>query len=85
MAIVTMRYFAGVADAAGTREESVDLTEGATVAELCRSLASVHGPEFARILAISALLIDGKRAEETAAVPIREALTIDVLPPFAGG
>ena len=85
MTQVSLRYFAGVADAAGCREESIEVPEGATVAEMCRSLSAVHGPEFARIVAVSALLIDGARANETAPVPVRDGLVVDVLPPFAGG
>lgn len=85
MSAVTLRYFAGAADAAGARNQTVELAEGSSVAELCELLRGAHGPEFARILAVSAVLIDGKRMADAAIVPVHEGVTIDVLPPFAGG
>lgn len=82
---VQMRYFAGVAEAAGVREEMVAVGDDTTVADLCLTVSQAHGPEFARMLSVSALLVDGKRAEGSALLPIRDGLAIDVLPPFAGG
>ena len=50
-------------------------------------LAAALGAELARILGISALLIDGRTdLADDAALPQRGGeLAVDVLPPFAGG
>ncbi|MGO1592039.1 MAG: MoaD/ThiS family protein [Ancrocorticia sp.] len=85
MSSVSLRYFAAVAEAAGTAEESVEVAEGTTAAGLREQLGDLHGEEFARMLGVSALLIDGARADEDAALPVRDGLRVEVLPPFAGG
>lgn len=82
---ITMRYFAGVADAAGAREERLSVPAGATISELSAMLRGLHGQEFSRLFAMSAVLIGGKRAEATARIPMDDDVLIDVLPPFAGG
>jgi molybdopterin converting factor small subunit len=82
---VLVRYFAGVAEAAGTREERLSVAEGTPVAAFLRMLDQRHGAEFARQLAISAIVSEGARLDEAAILPVREGIAIDVLPPFAGG
>ncbi len=81
---VTIRYFAGLADAAGTRSETVDIENGSTLADLFDMLNASHSAKFARIAAISAFLIDGHRAEGYSVIP-GDGSVIDGLPPFAGG
>ncbi|MDO4887709.1 MAG: MoaD/ThiS family protein [Actinomycetaceae bacterium] len=81
---VTLRYFAAVAEAAGTADEVIELPHGASVGDLKAALASAHGEDFARQLAISAVLLDGRRADDAEAIPQGQA-RVDVLPPFAGG
>lgn len=83
MSSVSLRYFAGVAEAAGTPEESVEVAAGTTVAGLRERLAALHGADFARALGVSALLMDGVRVAEDAELPT--GIRIEVLPPFAGG
>ncbi|WP_241992991.1 MoaD/ThiS family protein [Cryobacterium frigoriphilum] len=79
--MVSIRFFAGAAEAAGT--ESLTL-ETATVGALRHDLVERFGPEFARVLGLCALLVNGTRATDDAA-RLPEAATVDVLPPFAGG
>ncbi len=80
---IRMRYFAAAADAAGTREETVELAEG-TVADLRTQLLARHSSEFGATLQICALLVNGTRAADDTPLPSGD-VTVDVLPPFAGG
>ena len=80
---VTVRYFAGAAAASGRGEERVSVPASSTLAELLPVLAARHGAALARVLAASSYLV-----AETHAEPgdrLAEGVTVDVLPPFAGG
>lgn len=77
---VTVRFFAGAAEAAG---EDQTLAEAGTVADLRAALADRYGAELERVLAQCALMSDGGRLEDDAA--LAPGATVDVLPPFAGG
>ena len=80
MSTVTVRYFAGAAEAAGRTTEEVSAT---TAAELRRGMAASHGPALEAVLARCSLLGAGRRlADEDELV---DGATVDVLPPFAGG
>jgi molybdopterin converting factor small subunit len=74
-----VRYFAAAAERAGTDEEQRFET---TLGELRDALARER-PGLAAILAQCAVLVDGSRAPDTAAID--GDVTVDVLPPFAGG
>ena len=76
-----IRFFAAVAEAAGTESATVDV---ASIGELRALLAGRHGAGFALILARCSLLVNGTRAADDA-VPLTGTDTVDVLPPFAGG
>lgn len=76
-----IRYFAGAAEAAGTRTESVE-TADLTVDSLLAYLGA-ENPALAQVLSVSALLADGVRVEGK--VSLRDVSQLDVLPPFAGG
>ncbi|MFE6233652.1 MoaD/ThiS family protein [Cellulosimicrobium sp. NPDC057862] len=78
--MVTVRYFAGARDAAGTETESVD---AATVGELHAALVARHGA-LADVLPRCSLLVGGVRASSDD-TPVGPDETVDVLPPFAGG
>ena len=82
---VRLRYFAAVAEAAGTAEESVAIPAESTVEELRAQLSASHSEEFGRILGVSALLVEGARVENADVLPQTEGIQVDVLPPFAGG
>ncbi len=76
---VTVRYFAGAAEAAGCEQEDV---AAGSVGEL-RALLSARDPELARVLGLCAVLVGGERSEADRALAPGD--TVDVLPPFAGG
>ena len=80
MARGTLRYWAAARAAAGTSEEPYTAE---TVREALDAACARRGPEFARVLSHSSLLVDGLRATPDTA--LRDDDVIEVLPPFAGG
>jgi len=77
--MVTVRYFAGAADAAGRDEEvraegSLDVLRHALVADHSR---------LGAVLPRCAILVNGERRDID--VDLLEGDVVDVLPPFAGG
>ena len=81
---VTVRYFAAAAEAAGVTTESVDPGDARTAGDLRAALVRVHGPALERVLSRCALLAAGSRLDDDA-TPLAPDVTVDVLPPFAGG
>lgn len=79
--MITVRYFAGARDAAGTTTEQ--LPGPTSVAALRDTLVGAH-PGLAAVLPKCALLVAGARATSDEA-PVPDGVTVDVLPPFAGG
>lgn len=79
--MVTVRYFAGAAEAAGTDKEQVSAT---SVGELIAVVVAVHGPGLQRVIEQCSLLADGVYVRDPR-LPLAEGATVDVLPPFAGG
>lgn len=79
--MVTVRYFAGAAEAAGCEQEAV---EASTLGDLRDAIVTLHGDSLARVLGRCSFLVDGRRADAPAA-PVPAGATVDVLPPFAGG
>jgi len=77
--VITVRYFAAAAEAAGVDGE--ELAAG-TAAQVRTAMAERH-PALGAVLGRCALLADGVRVEGDEPVP--DGLTLDVLPPFAGG
>lgn len=78
-ASVTVRYWAGARAAAGIDAE---VLAGGTVGEVLAAAVAAH-PALERVVAVSTFLLEGRASERTA--PVREGLTLEVLPPFAGG
>ncbi len=81
---ITVRYFAAAAEAAGVRSESLDAAVAPTAGRLRAALVAAHGPELERVLARCSLLAAGSRLVDDDA-PVAPGVTVDVLPPFAGG
>jgi len=79
--VITVRYFAAAAEAAGCATEVV---AARTAGELRAAVVARHGPELERVLARCSLLADGERLGADEA-PLRDGGTVEVLPPFAGG
>lgn len=82
MTLVTVRYFAAAAEAAGVDEERLELTDGATLGALRDELVARYGAPMQRVLRSGSFLIDGTVRRE-AGHPVAER--VDILPPFAGG
>ena len=80
--LVTVRYFAGARAAAGVAEEAVEAT--GTLGDLVADLESRHGQGLAKILVAASFLVDGAPWHDRSA-PLPGGVTVDVLPPFAGG
>ncbi|GEL94185.1 MoaD/ThiS family protein [Cellulomonas composti] len=78
--MITVRYFAAAAEAAGLDTEQVPSGE---IDDIRALLGARHGDGLERVLARCALLADGSRLEPGDVVP--SGATLDVLPPFAGG
>lgn len=67
-------------EAAGVRQDEI---EGATVGEVLEKAVARYGPDFARVLSVSQIWVNGDVATTTDAVgPYDE---IEVLPPVSGG
>jgi sulfur-carrier protein len=80
---VTVRYFAAARAAAGVESETLDVPAGTTVATLAAEL-STRSDEMAGVLARCSFLCD-EVAVRDMNLPFKNAATLDVLPPFAGG
>ncbi|RHA37114.1 MoaD/ThiS family protein [Cellulomonas rhizosphaerae] len=77
--MITVRYFAAAAEAAGVDIERV---RAGSAREVAAVLVEQH-PALAAVLGRCALLADGVRVEGDDLVAA--GATLDVLPPFAGG
>ncbi|WP_430784835.1 MoaD/ThiS family protein [Actinoplanes sp. G11-F43] len=79
--MLTVRYFAGARAAAGTSSETVS---AATLDDLIQLLTDRHGERLALVLKAASFLVDGLASHDRMA-PLPSGVTVDVLPPFAGG
>lgn len=78
----SVRYFAGIAQRIGKNEETFDGLDSIT--DLFDQIVAAHGASIEPSLSACSFLVDGKVVTDKAA-PLGGSLTIDVLPPFAGG
>jgi molybdopterin converting factor small subunit len=76
---VTVRYYAAARAATGVDSER---HTGATVASVLDAAVERH-PSLAPVLAVASVLADGRVCDRAA--PVVDGLTLEVLPPFAGG
>ncbi|HJX77899.1 MoaD/ThiS family protein [Glutamicibacter sp.] len=83
MSKITIRYFAAAAAAAGTEQELWNKPE--TLAQLRTELSEAYGPAMAQVLRAGSFLINGVVRRDAGGLGNDESLTVDVLPPFAGG
>lgn len=79
---LTVRYFAGARAAAGRPEETAPA--GRSLDELVDELSARHGEQLAMVLKAASFLVDGVVCHDRQA-PLSGGVTVDVLPPFAGG
>lgn len=81
---VTVRYFAGAGAAARVEQEVVEVAADALVRDVLDDAGARRGADLVRVIAASSVLVDGVQDRERS-LPVRDGLTVDVLPPFAGG
>lgn len=81
--LITIRYFAAAAAAAGVETETLAIAPGTTIATLVARLGEGNS-ELARVLKRCSFLSDGFAVRD-ATKPLTTPQTLDVLPPFAGG
>lgn len=87
-AVITVRYFAAAAEAAGVETEQLTIAD-ATLDGLRAELASRYGDAMAKVLRGGSFLVAGRVRRDGGAILAPDAqadqVTVDVLPPFAGG
>ena len=81
---VTVRWFAAAGEAAGTPDEALPVDGTTTTAALLARAVDAHGPRLERVLTACSVLVDGELDERRDRV-LAPGVTVDVLPPFAGG
>ncbi len=79
--MVTVRYFAGARAAAGRTAENI---EAGSLDEVIAALTERHGERLGMVLKAASFLVDGLACHDRRAV-LPADVTVDVLPPFAGG
>jgi molybdopterin converting factor small subunit len=78
-----VRYFAAArAAAGGTTQEAAPA--GIGLDELATRLGERHGEGLASVLKVASFLVDGVTWHDHR-TPLPAGVTVDVLPPFAGG
>ncbi len=85
---VTVRYWAGARAAAGTPEDSFDVADDMTLADLVALVLERHPDDrMARTVAVCSVLLGDRpvRSQDPATVSIAPGSVVELLPPFAGG
>ena len=77
--VVTVRYWAAARAATGVDNEQL---AGATVGAVMDAAVERH-PGLTPVVALASVLVDGLASDRDA--PVAAGLTLEVLPPFAGG
>jgi sulfur-carrier protein len=85
---VTVRYWAGARAAAGTAEDVLTVDGPTTLSAVVARVLETHpDPHLARVLEVCSVLVGdqptGRRSRES--VSVEPGMTIEFLPPFAGG
>jgi len=80
---VTLRYWAAAAAATGVDAEEA---RPDTVAAVLDEAVARH-PELGRVLQVASVLVDGTpvRPEDRAGSQLSDGVSVEILPPFAGG
>ena len=85
---VTVRYWAGARAAAGTPEDSYDVSGDLTLSELVARVLERHpGDRMARTVAVCSVLLGDQpvRSQDPDTVLVAPGSVVELLPPFAGG
>ncbi|MCU7722132.1 MoaD/ThiS family protein [Actinoplanes sp. KI2] len=80
--MIAVRFFAGARAAAGG--VSSEGAEAGSLRELVQVLTDRHGERLGLVLKSASFLVDGLVCHDREA-PLPAGVTVDVLPPFAGG
>lgn len=93
--VIPVRYWAAARAAAGTATEEVALSAPVTLADLREELVRRHAAapatgssaRLADVLAVCSVLLGDRpvRSQDPATVVVPEGVTVEFLPPFAGG
>ena len=83
MSQITIRYFAAAAAAAGTEQERWARPD--SLSQLRTELAGAYGDAMAQVLRAGSFLNNGVVRRDDGELGDDADLTVDVLPPFAGG
>lgn len=84
MTTVSIHYWAGAQAAAGVRSEQVEASTVAEALEVARARRA--DPRFDRVLSVCAVLVDGVSIRNADLERVLDGnLTVEILPPFAGG
>lgn len=79
---IIVRFFAGARAAAGVAEDRAPA--GVSLDDLVAELTARRGERLSTVLKVASFLVDGVAWHDRRA-PLPAGVTVDVLPPFAGG
>jgi len=79
---VRVRLFAALREAAGTGEAEL---EAGPLPALLAELRARHGEQFAAVLAVSSVLVDGTTTARDAESIVADGAELALLPPVSGG
>jgi molybdopterin synthase sulfur carrier subunit len=85
---ITVRYWAGARAAAGTSEDTLEASEGLSLAAVVEQVLALHpGDRMARTVAACSVLLGDRPvgSRDPAAVVVPPGTVVELLPPFAGG
>lgn len=90
---VTVEYTAQIKRAAGTARESLDVADGATVADVLRAAADGHDDSFRRLVLTSEnspqptllIFVADEQVRADSSDPLADGTTVTLLAPISGG
>ena len=85
MITVRVRLFAAARDAAGRRDDLVEVASGTTLDELAALLDRRYGPTFAAVRATARLWVNADDPVTGGATVLGAGDEVAVLPPVSGG
>lgn len=85
MSAVRLLFFARAREAAGRRDDTVDLPDGATLGDVLTVARDRYPTEFADVLASSRVWINGDEPPNGSATRVYDGDEVAVLPPVSGG
>lgn len=91
--IVTLEYTAQIKRAAGTARETIEVDDGATVADLLRTAADGHEDEFRRLVLTGdaapqptlLIFVSDEQVRVDSPEPLQDGATVTLLSPISGG